>query len=50
MIEDYLLAPIGRYLKPGSDNAPYVIYTPFKNNIFTLIASGKEIDKPKHLV
>ena len=47
MIEDYLLAPIGTYLKPGSGKDPYTIYTPFKNNIFTLITSGQDIDKPK---
>jgi len=47
MIEDYLLAPIGTYLKPGSDKDPYTIYTPFKNNIFNMINSGNEIDKPK---
>ena len=47
MIEDYLLAPMGTYLKPGSDKDPYTIYTPFKNNIFNMINSGREIDKPK---
>tara|TARA_B100000242_G_scaffold293515_1_gene271915 strand:- start:117 stop:1526 length:1410 start_codon:yes stop_codon:yes gene_type:complete len=47
MIEDYLLAPIGNYLKPGSGKDPYTIYTPFKNYIFNSISSGKEIDKPK---
>ena len=30
MIEDYLLAPIGTYLKPGSGKDPYTIYTPLK--------------------
>ena len=27
--EDYLLAPMGTFLKP--DNSPYVVYTPFRN-------------------
>mgnify|MGYP003683682449 CR=1 FL=1 len=49
MIEDYLLAPIGTYLKPSSDKLPYTIYTPFKNNIINMINSGQEIDKPKTL-
>ena len=47
IIEDYLLAPMGTYLKPGSGKDPYTIYTPFKNYIFNSISSGKEIDKPK---
>lgn len=46
MIEDYLLAPIGTYLKSG-DKAPYTIYTPFKNYIYNTIKNGGEIDKPK---
>lgn len=40
MIEDYLLAPIGTFLKQ-SDNCPYTIYGPFKNN-----AKRYTIDKP----
>jgi deoxyribodipyrimidine photo-lyase len=47
MIEDYLLAPIGSYLKSGNDKQPYTIYTPFKNYIFNTIKNGSEIDKPK---
>ena len=30
--EDYLLGPIGSFLKPNSQ--PYTVYTPFKNNVY----------------
>jgi deoxyribodipyrimidine photo-lyase len=29
--EDYLLAPMGTFLKSDKDKTPYVVYTPFKN-------------------
>jgi deoxyribodipyrimidine photo-lyase len=29
--EDYLLAPMGTFLKGDKDKSPYVVYTPFKN-------------------
>jgi deoxyribodipyrimidine photo-lyase len=37
--EDYLLSPMGTFLKP--DNTPYLVYTPFKNNALTY-----EVAKP----
>lgn len=39
--EDYLLSPIGTFLKSNDD--PYTIFTPFRNNVLTL---EKYIDKP----
>jgi len=40
--EDYLLKPIGAFLKKDGD--PYTIFTPFKNNAIT-----DKIDKPSRL-
>lgn len=39
--EDYLLAPIGEYLKP--DNSVYSVYTPFRNNVMKNLT---KINKP----
>ena len=33
--EDYLLSPLGTYNKDNGD--PYLVYTPFKNNVFLSI-------------
>ena len=41
MYEDYLLLPIGNFLK--SDGSPYEKYTPFKNN-----AKLKKVTQPNH--
>lgn len=40
--EDYLLAPIGTFMKPNDD--PYTVYGPFKNNVYK---SASSIPKPK---
>lgn len=42
IIEDYLLAPIGTFLK--KDNTPYEIFTPFKKNAYKY-----KINKPKYI-
>ena len=42
--EDYLLAPIGSFLK--SDGDPYTIYTPFKNHVLSL---KNLINNPKRI-
>lgn len=39
--EDYLLSPLGTYNKDNGD--PYLVYTPFKNNVFS-----KKIPKPNN--
>ena len=41
-VEDYLLAPVGTFLK--ADKKPYTVYTPFKNNVVKF-----KIDKPSKL-
>lgn len=48
MIEDYLLNPIGTFNK--KDGSPYVVYTPFKNNVFKGTIPKPQSMKVNHLI
>jgi len=47
-IEDYLLSPIGRFNK--TDGSPYVVYTPFKNNVLKHSIPNTQNHPLKHLI
>jgi deoxyribodipyrimidine photo-lyase len=47
-IEDYLLSPIGRFNK--TDGSPYVVYTPFKNNVLKHSIPNPQNHPLKHLI
>jgi deoxyribodipyrimidine photo-lyase len=48
MTEDYLLSPIGTFNK--KEGSPYVVYTPFKNNVFKHSIPEPVIEPLKNLV
>ena len=48
MPEDYLLSPMGSFNK--KDGTPYVVYTPFKNNVFKYSISKPEKVVIKNLI
>jgi deoxyribodipyrimidine photo-lyase len=47
-IEDYLLSPISRFNK--TDGSPYVVYTPFKNNVLKHSIPNTQNHPLKHLI
>jgi len=48
MTEDYLLSPIGTFNK--KDDTPYVVYTPFKQNLLKHTIPNPDIVKTAHLI